>query len=87
MTAALGAVANWYTDQLANWGWLPTLSALAAACVAGWCGLGAALNARDRRRAAVQAAQDGVRVAENYANHDSVREAVDGQLPARKETP
>lgn len=88
MTTALGTVANWYANQLSELGLLAVLNIQAAAIVALICGTGAALKARNRRRAdraTTQAAQDGIRVAENYANYDSVRQAVDTNYQPRKE--
>lgn len=88
MTAALGTVANWWTDRVAEFGLGTVLAVQAAACLAVICGTGWALTARDRsrtRRATAQAAQDGIRVAENYANHQAVREAVDTHDQPRKE--
>ncbi|MFJ9740872.1 hypothetical protein [Streptomyces sp. NPDC101166] len=45
---------------------------------------------RTRRRdeqTTARHARDGVRIAENYANNESVRTVVDGQQPPRKEKP
>lgn len=40
----LPAVANWYLNQLATYGWIPVLAATTVTLVALYCGLGALLN-------------------------------------------
>jgi hypothetical protein len=85
MTAALGTVANWWTNQVVEFGLTSALALHTIAVTGLICGIRAALKARARRRATAQATQDGVRVAENYANHQAVREAVDADHQPRKE--
>ena len=87
MTAALGTVANWWTNQAAEFGLTSALTLYAIAATGLICGIRVALKARARRHAAAQATQDGMRVAENYANHESVRAAVDADYQPRKEKP
>ena len=64
----MSPIVDWYINQLATHG-LPTVIAVeAVACVAAWCGLGAALHAAERRRA-----RRGIRHLEHYANHPANR--------------
>ncbi|MFD5491546.1 hypothetical protein ACFWH4_01055 [Streptomyces sp. NPDC127091] len=43
-------IVDWYINLLATYGLIPVIAVEAVACVAAWCGLGAALHAAEQRR-------------------------------------
>ncbi|MGW0920164.1 hypothetical protein ACWD3J_14240 [Streptomyces sp. NPDC002755] len=90
MTTALNPTFDWYINRLAELGLPTVLTVQAVLILAIWCGLGIAIRRHEQRsedRAETRSADYLTRVAENYANHESARAAVDNDHQPRKETP